>query len=163
MNLLSLVPGGNVARLAGYGALVLACAGAGGALAWWGLSPRIELAQQEAANQAKHLQEAQARLQEQADQLNAAASQAERNNQVDQILAKIQDNISQYNRAHLRALKELSQNDKEVAEYLRGDVPARLGRLYERPETTDPAAYGSPAILRGDAVHSPGASGAGDQ
>lgn len=163
MNLLSLIPGGNVARLVGYGALVLACAGAGGAVAWWGLSPRIELAQHEAANQAKHLQEAQDRLRVQAEQLNAAQAQAERNNQVDRALANIRDSISQYSNAQLRALQELRQHDEEVANYLRGTVPARLGRLYERPETTDPAAYGSPALLRGDAVHTPGAAGAGQQ
>lgn len=54
--------------------------------------------------------------------------------------------------AQAAAFAELKRNDKAVADYLAGAVPAALGRLYERPETTDPAAYTAPAGMQPGAV-----------
>jgi|GEM_PF-1108987 len=163
MNLTTLVPAAGAVRLIGGLALVLAIAGAGAGLVWWGLSPRIDLARQEAAWSAEGLQKAHEMLQEKDDQLAAAGDQAARINQVDIVIAQMRDEIRQNNRAQSRALEELKQNDSKIVEYLRLPVPAGLGRLYERPETTDPAAYGSPALLRPDAVPSARAPSAGAQ
>src|SRR5690606_38539905 len=64
--------------------------------------------------------------------------------------------------AQAAALAELKRNDKAVADYLADAVPAALGRLYERPETTDPAAYAAPTGVQPGAVPpalSPGGAG----
>lgn len=49
--------------------------------------------------------------------------------------------IAGQSRAQSRALEDLKRNDETIAEYLRAPVPAELGRLYQRSETTDPSAY----------------------
>ena len=49
--------------------------------------------------------------------------------------------IAGQGRAQSRALEELKRNDETIAEYLRGAVPADIGRLYQRTETTDPGTY----------------------
>ncbi|MNF00718.1 hypothetical protein D3C80_1995920 [compost metagenome] len=61
------------------------------------------------------------------------------------------------------AIEELKAHDQSVNDYLRAAVPAALGRLYERPETTDPAAYRSPAVLPAGALPPAGAVGAVQQ
>lgn len=44
-----------------------------------------------------------------------------------------------------RNFTELKRNDKAITDYLNSSVPAALGMLYARPDTTDPAAYRAPA------------------
>ncbi len=143
MSLLSKIPGRSLAYFGA--ALALAAAGAG--VAWWGMSPRIDLAQERADRNAEGLEKAYGMILEKDAQLQAAQDQAERNNEIGRLLARIRQDVARYNDAQDRALEELRKHDQLVEEYLRGAVPAQLGRLYERPETTDPAAYGSPAIL----------------
>lgn len=46
-----------------------------------------------------------------------------------------------------RGFEELKANDKATADWLHGAVPAGLGRLYQRPETTDPLAWRAPAAV----------------
>ncbi|HDQ4345650.1 TPA: hypothetical protein P8740_005976, partial [Pseudomonas aeruginosa] len=42
---------------------------------------------------------------------------------------------------HAAALRELKENDQAVRDWLRAGIPAGLGWMYARPETTDPSAY----------------------
>lgn len=136
-------------------ALLLVAAGAG--LVWWGLAPRLDLAEK-AAGDAEQMVDLQAGvLAEQQRQLRAIT-------EIDQHLRLLAQTVSTNARAQGAALEELRRNDQAVDEYLRGLVPAPLGRLYERPETTDPAAYHSPAILPAGAVPAAGSpSGSGER
>jgi LysB family phage lysis regulatory protein len=56
-----------------------------------------------------------------------------------------------YNIARLRTSNE------DVRKYLLAPVPADLGRLYTRPETTDPATYRVQNVVQPDPVSSSGA------
>lgn len=71
--------------------------------------------------------------------------------------------IAGQSRAQSRALEELKRNDETIAEYLRAPVPASLGRLYQRPATTDPSDYRKPPELRIDSVPASSASSATDK
>lgn len=50
-----------------------------------------------------------------------------------------------------RNFEEQKRNDKQIADYLGGAVPAGLGLRYARPQTTDPLAYraGAASMLPG--------------
>lgn len=146
----------------GYGALALALvgAGAGAGLVWWGMAPRIQVAEQQAAHIAQDLASANAALEDRNAQLQANQAQAERINQVELAVSRLGLDIRKYNSDQTRAFEDLKRNDQETMQYLAGAVPGRLGRLYERPETTDPRAYGSPAIVQSGTVPFAGASGA---
>ncbi|MNJ71461.1 hypothetical protein D3C77_680050 [compost metagenome] len=102
-------------------------------------------------------------IQQQGDTLQAVQVQAEQVNEISRNIAKLRQDVARYNSAQDKALEELRQNDKNVEEYLRGPVPAALGRLYERPETTDPAAYGSPAVMRAGPLPTTGQAGGSGQ
>ncbi len=158
---MSLLPSQAARQVVGYAVLAGALVAAGGGLVWWGLAPRIDLAKQEAASVANDLQAARAVIQAQTDQLHAAQVQGERIHLVETMLAQLSLDMNKYSRAQSRALEELKKNDDEVVRYLAGAVPSSLGRLYERPETTDPRAYGSPAILRPDTLPTAGPASAG--
>lgn len=64
--------------------------------------------------------------------------------------------IAGQGRAQSRALEELKRNDETIAEYLRSAVPADIGRLYQRTETTDPGTYRQSPSVPADAVRSAG-------
>lgn len=70
--------------------------------------------------------------------------------------------ISAQGRAQSRALEELKRNDETIAEYLRAAVPADIGRLYQRTETTHPSAYRQSPSVPADAVRSAGAGAVAD-
>lgn len=70
--------------------------------------------------------------------------------------------IAGQGRAQSRALEELKRNDETIAEYLRGAVPADIGRLYQRTETTDPGTYRQSPSVPADAVRSAGAGAVAD-
>lgn len=70
--------------------------------------------------------------------------------------------IAGQSRAQSRALQELKQNDKTIADYLRTGVPADLGRLYQRTATTDPSAYRQSRGVPTNTVYSAGSASAGD-
>ncbi|HHX7080277.1 TPA: hypothetical protein ACVGON_005244 [Pseudomonas aeruginosa] len=64
---------------------------------------------------------------------------------------------------HAAALRELKENDQAVRDWLRAGIPAGLGRMYARPETTDPSAYRAAGQVPADAVLSPRPSSAGER
>lgn len=135
----------------------------GGGLAWWGLSPRIDLQAQRAdtavtaAGDARRMVELQA---------NVLAEQQRQLGEVDEIhkrMRLLEQVVSINARAQSAAFEELRRNDQAVAEYLRGPVPVGLGRLYERAATTDPAAYRSQAVLPAGGLSAPGPAGGAGQ
>lgn len=148
----------------GVRALVLALLLAlGAAVAWWGLAPRIELETQRAdraesaASDAQQMVDLQARvLAEQQLQIGAVT-------EIFQRMRLLEQAVSTNTRAQSAAFEELRRNDQAVAEYLGLPVPAGLGRLYERPATTDPSAYRSPAVLPVGGVPATGAAGRSGQ
>jgi hypothetical protein len=75
----------------------------------------------------------------------------------------LEQTITRNAQAQSRALEVLKRHDQAVVDYLAAAVPAALGWLYERPETTDPAAYHSPGRLPADPVPVTGAAGAAYQ
>ncbi len=70
--------------------------------------------------------------------------------------------IAGQGRAQSRALEELKRNDETIADYLRSAVPADIGRLYQRTETTDPGTYRQSPSVPADAVRSAGAGAVAD-
>lgn len=135
----------------------------GAALAWWGLAPRIDRqadradqAEQQAAER-QQMVELQARvLEEQQRQIGAVTD-------LEQQLRALNQIVTRNAQAQSRALEELVRHDQATADYLATAVPAALGSLYQRPETTDPAAYRGPDPLPADPVPATGAVAAGSQ
>lgn len=144
-------------KLAGLALLVTAGAG----VTWWGMTPRIDLEAERAGRAKQQLAASQAALEQQRLALERAQVQADQLQQIQQRMQLLSQTITRNAAAHGRALEELKRNDQAVADYLAAAVPADLGRLYERPETTDPAAYRAPALLRADPVPPAGPAGAG--
>ncbi|RUB40738.1 hypothetical protein IPC1432_01805 [Pseudomonas aeruginosa] len=64
---------------------------------------------------------------------------------------------------HAAALRELKENDQAVRDWLRDGIPAGLGRMYARPETTDPSAYRAAGQVPADAVSAPRPSAASER
>lgn len=142
---------------------ILLLLAAGAALAWWGLAPRIDR-QADRADQAEQLAaDRQGLIDLQAGVLVEQQRQIGAVTDLEQQLRALNQTVTRNTQAQSRALEELKRNDKETADYLRAVVPAALGRLYQRPETTDPAAYRSPDPLPADPVPPAGAAGAADQ
>lgn len=131
----------------------------GAGLVWWGLAPRIDLQAQRADAAEKAAGDAQQLVSLQAGVLAEQQRQIGQITEIDQRMRALAQTVSSNARAQGAALEELRRNDQAVDEYLRGLVPAGLGRLYERPETTDPAAYRSPAVLPAGGVRPAGATG----
>lgn len=160
MNLVSLIPAKY--RLIATGLLLAAVAGAGAALVWWGLAPRIELQAERAGHAEQSLAEAQQMIELQAGVLATQQSQIGTITEIERQMRTLSQTITRNAQDHSRSIEELKRNDQVVADYLHGAVPAALGRLYERPETTDPRAYRSAVLLPADSVPATGtASGAG--
>lgn len=143
------------------GGLLLVAVGAG--LVWWGLSPRIDLQAQRAdaatvaAHEARQMVELQAGvLAEQQRQIGAV-------DEIHKRMRLLEQAVSTNAKAQSAAFEELRRNDQAVAEYLRGPVPAGLGRLYERPATIEPRAYRSPPVLPVGGVPSAGSAGGAGQ
>lgn len=139
------------------GGLLLVAIGA--SLVWWGLAPRIDLQAQRADSAVAAASDAQKMIELQA---GALAEQQRQMGAIDEIhkrMRLLEQAVSTNARAQSAALEELRRNDQAVAEYLRGPVPAGLGRLYERPATTDPGSYRSPPVLHVGGVPASGASG----
>lgn len=64
---------------------------------------------------------------------------------------------------HAAALRELKENDQAVRDWLRAGIPAGLGRMYARPETTDPSAYRAAGQVPADAVSATRSPAAGER
>ena len=140
-------------KLAGIALLVTAGAG----VTWWGMAPRIDLEAERAGRAEQQLAASQAVLEQQRLALERAQVQADQLQQIQQRMQLLSQTITRNAAAHGRALEELKRNDQAVADYLAAAVPADLGRLYERPETTDPAAYRAPDGVQPGAVPAAGA------
>ena len=133
-------------------------------LTWWLIaSPRIELAQTHLDHAQQQLaaaglldQERVAIIEAQSQQLAGVLAAELKNRELLQALAN-------QSRAQSQALEELKRNDETIAEYLRAHVPASLGRLYQRPATTDPRAYRQSSQVRADSVPAASTASAGKQ
>lgn len=134
--------------------ILIAAAGAG--LVWWGLAPRI-------AQQAERADRAEQRATTAEQQIAAQQAQAERLTAIETQMRQLGQTVTRNAAAQSAALEELKRNDQETADYLAAAVPAALGRLYQRPETTDPAAYRRPDPLPADPVPPAGSGAAGGQ
>lgn len=143
------------------GCLLLVALGAG--LVWWGLTPRIDQQAQRAAAAEAAAGEAQKMIELQAGVLAEQQRQIGAVDEIHKRMRLLEQAVSTNARAQSAAFEELRRNDQAVAEYLRGPVPAGLGRLYERPATTDPGAYRSPPVLPVGGVPSAGAAGGAGQ
>lgn len=120
-------------------ALLLAAAGAG--LAWWGLAPRIEQQATRAGQAEQALAEARQLAALQARVLEQQQQQLGQLTDLEQQLRALGQTVTRNAAQQRAALEELKRNDQETVDYLAAAVPAGLGRLYQRPDTTDPAAY----------------------
>lgn len=135
----------------------------GAALAWRGLSPSIDLQAQRADRAELSLADAERMVDLQAGVLAEQQRQIGQGTELDRQFRKITRDIHQNAAAQAAAIEELKRHDQEVADYLRTPVPAALGRLYERPETTDPRAYRMPTGVPAGGVPVAGAPGGGGQ
>jgi LysB family phage lysis regulatory protein len=144
------------------GAVLLLMVLAGGAV-WWGLAPRIAIQAARADTAERAQASAEAMVQLQAGVLAAQQQTLGELAEIERRMQQLGQAITRNQAASAAALEELKRNDQEVAAYLAGVVPAALGRLYQRPETTDPAAYtASPGVQPG-AVPPAGQAAAADQ
>lgn len=99
------------------------------------------LAQQAAEHTAEALELSQARADEQAAVIVLQRDQLAKVGEADKLFRSLAQTITRDGAATRKTLQELKENDQAVAEYLRGAVPVAYGMQFERPETTDPAAY----------------------
>lgn len=137
-----------VAQLGGM--LLLMALGAG--VVWWGMAPRIDIETQRADTAQADLAQAQQLIELQAGVLEQQQKTLGDLADLERRLLLLGQAVDRNRAAQAAAFAELKRNDKAVADYLAGAVPAALGRLYERPETTDPAAYTAPAGMQPGAV-----------
>lgn len=135
----------------------------GGGAVWWGLAPRIALEAQRADTAEGAQAEAEAMVQLQAGVLAAQQQTLGQLADIDRRMQQLGQTITRNQAASAAALEELKRHDQAVADYLAAAVPAALGVLYQRPETTDPAAYTAPPGMQPGAVPPPGPTVAGDQ
>jgi LysB family phage lysis regulatory protein len=142
-------------------ALLLIAAGAG--LVWWGLAPRIDLqaARADRAEQARD--EVQQLIDLQAGVLAEQQRQIGAVTDLEQQLRALNQSVTRNAAQQRAALEELIRHDQATVDYLAAAVPAALGRLYQRPETTDPAAYRRPGAVPDDPVPPAGAVADGSQ
>ncbi|QIE84982.1 hypothetical protein [Pseudomonas nitroreducens] len=143
------------------GGLLLVALGAG--LVWWVLVPRIDLQVQRAVAAEAAASEAQKMVELQAGVLAEQQRQIGAVDEIHKRMRLLEQAVSTNAKAQSAAFEELRRNDQAVAEYLRGPVPAGLGRLYERPATTDPGTYRSPSVLSIGGVPASGPSGSAGQ
>lgn len=135
----------------------------GAALVWWGLSPRIDLQAQRADRAELSLADAQRMVELQAGVLTEQQRQIGQVTELDRQMRELTRDIHQSAAAQAAAIEDLKRHDQAVADYLRNPVPAALGRLYARPETTDPRAYRMPTGVPAGGVPFTGAAGSAEQ
>ena len=136
-------------------ALLAAVVGIG----YWIVSPRIELQRQRADAAERELGNANAMIETQARVLEGNQRMLGELSAIRAGMVALGQTVNQNQREQSAALEELKRHDKTVADYLGLAVPADLGLLYARPETTDPAAYRAGRAVRPDPLlpASPGA------
>lgn len=139
-------------RLAAQLGGVLLLMGLAAGVAWWGMAPRIDIEAQRADTAQSDLAQAQQLIELQAGVLEQQQKTLGDLADLERRLLLLGQAVDRNRAAQAAAFAELKRNDKTVADYLAGAVPAALGRLYERPETTDPSAYTAPAGVQPGAV-----------
>lgn len=144
-------------QLAGGLAVLAMLAG----IAWWIVSPRIELQVQRAERAEQDLAKEQELTAALDLALKSQQREIDRGAEIDRGIQLLQQTITQQGRQQSRAIEELKRNDETIAEYLRTAVPAALGVLYARPDTTDPAAYRAGGGVQPGAVLPAGPPSAG--
>lgn len=137
--------------------LLLALAATAAGVTWWGLSPRIALQEQRAGTAERDLVEAQAMVELQAGVLVSQQQLLGDLADIERRMQQLGQTVTRNASAQAKAFEELKRNDQAIADYLASPVPGALGRLYERPETTDPAAYRAPDGVQPGAVPATGA------
>ena len=125
-------------------AVLLALAAAAAGVTWWGLAPRIALHEQRAGTAVRDLADAQALVELQAGVLASQQQLLGDLADIERRMQQLGQTVTLNASVQAKAFEELKRNDQAIADYLAGPVPAALGRLYERHETTDPAAYRAP-------------------
>lgn len=136
-------------RLIIYAAAALAIAAA----TWWLIAlPRIELAELNHTIATDRVAELERLDDQRVELIKHQQSQIIETQENERRNRELLQTIAGQSRAQSRALEELKRNDETIAEYLRSPVPADLGRLYERTETTDTSAYRQPPELRANSV-----------
>lgn len=135
----------------------------GAALVWWGLSPRIDLQAERADRAEQSLTDAERMINLQAGVLAEQQRQIGQVTELDRQFRELTQDIHQNAAAQAAAIEELKRHDPAIADYLRDPVPAALGRLYERPETTDPRAYRVPTGVPAGGVPDARAAGGAEQ
>lgn len=135
----------------------------GAALAWWGLSPRVDLQAQRADRAEEGLAQAERMIDLQGNVLAEQQRQIGQVAELDRQMRELTRGINQNAAAQAAAIEELKRHDPAVADYLHAPVPAALGRLYERPETSDPRAYRAPTGVPAGGVPVAGAAGGAEQ
>lgn len=144
---------------------IYALVAASAAIGLWLLAaaPRIELAQVQLDNALARIESA-----ERLDAERIAVIEAQAGQLSNVLVAELKNRellaqIASQNREHAAALQELKRNDKAITDYLHQPVPAGLGRLYQRAETTDPTTYRSPAGVSADSVRAASSADAGGE
>lgn len=143
--------------------VLVALVAAGAGLAWWVIAPRIDLQEARAESAERQLKDAQASVQQLSAQLARQQVTLDQLAEIERRLQQLGQTVNRNTSAHAAAFEELRRNDREIAAYLAGPVPGALGRLYERPETTDPAAWHAPNGVLPGAVRAAGAAGGAGQ
>lgn len=139
------------------GVLLLMALAAG--VVWWGMAPRIDIEARRADTAQANLGKAEQLIELQADVLAQQQKTLGDLAEIERRLQLVGQAVDRNRAAQAAAFAELKRNDKAVADYLAGAVPAALGRLYERPETTDPAAYTAPHGVQPGGVPTAGSPG----
>lgn len=132
------------------GVLLLMALAAG--VVWWGMSPRIALESRRANTAEAGLIVAEQMIELQAGVLAQQQKTLGDLAEIERRMQQLGQAVARNHAAQAAALAELKRNDQEVADYLARAVPAALGRLFERPETNDPAAYSAPTGVQPGAV-----------
>lgn len=146
-------------RLIIYAAAALSVA----TLTWWLFAlPRIELAELNHTIATDRVAELERLDDQRVELIKHQQSQIIETQENERRNRELLQTIAGQSRAQSRALEELKRNDETIAEYLRSPVPADLGRLYERNETTDTSAYRQPPELRANSVPASSKASAAD-
>lgn len=140
-------------RLIIYAVAALAAA----ALTWWLIAlPRIELAELNHSIATERVATLELLSEQRVDLIRDQQLQIIEITENEKRNRELLQAIAQQGRAQSNAIEELKRNDETIADYLRGAVPADLGRLYQRTGGTDPSAYRQPPEVLADTVRSAG-------
>lgn len=133
------------------------------AVAWWIISPRIELETQRADRAESDLAKEKELTEVQALVLAGQQREIDRAADIDRSIKLLEQTITRQATRQERAIEELKRNDQTIMDYLAEPVPAGLGLLYARPDTTDPSAYRAADPLQPGAVPAAGEAAVGGE